>query len=274
MKLRILLAACLIAPLTLGAGYPQQASDPLASIVPEHAPEFSGPPGIANLDIQRDEGFGSPAKRLRTPTAEDPLRVYFGGDSMAGYPGLQMEEAFPEDMPVEIRSEAVISSGLITPWFYDWPQSLADVLVDFDADVVVLSMGGNDNQGFEGIAFNSPGWTYEYRKRLIELADVAAADDRIVIWVGMPPMRDPELNAAMPILNEVSSAALGDRRSSDYVDAWSIMATPDGQFTELVEANGIAVDARAGDGVHYTFDGASLVADEVVAIVMDAINPP
>ncbi len=254
MKLRILIVAAVGAPLMLAAGFAVQASNPLSSIVPTHAPELAGPPGLAALELQRDAAYGTPDKRLRTPTAEEPLRIYFGGDSMAGYPGLEMESAFPDDVPVEVRSEAVISSGLVTDWFYDWPENLASILADFDADVVVLSMGGNDNQGFEGIGFGTPGWTYEYRKRLTELVAVASGEDRIVIWVGMPPMLDQELNEAIPVLNDVSAAAVGGRLASDYVDSWSIFATDDGQFSQFVDVGDLTIDARAGDGVHYTYD--------------------
>ena len=40
--------------------------------------------------------------------------------------------------PLLVRNEAVFGSGLLSPWYFDWPPHLRRVLEDYDPDVVVF----------------------------------------------------------------------------------------------------------------------------------------
>lgn len=269
MRLTPLLAAVLL--VAGAAGWSSQTS--AEQLVPAHVQEASGPPGLAIVDLYRGITLGDPAKVLRTPTPEDPLRIYFAGDSMAGYPGLEMSNALPSGLPVEIRSESVVSSGLAAQWFFHWPDELSLVLAEFDADVVVLSMGGNDNQAIDETSYGSAHWSYLYEQRAAELLEIATANHRLIIWVGMPPMRNPQLNGALPLMNSLTKQAIGDRLGFGFVDTWTIFASDTDEFQRTIDLGEGAFNARAGDGVHYTRAGARVVADEVALLIREAIEP-
>ena len=47
------------------------------------------------------------------------------------------------DVAGAVRNEAVFGSGLLSPWYFDWPPHLCRVLEDYDPDVVVFLFVGN-----------------------------------------------------------------------------------------------------------------------------------
>ena len=88
-----------------------------------------------------------------------------------------------------------------TPRYYDWPAHLATLLALDHPQVVVVFIGANDDQGlYVDGAPAAPGslaWVAGYAQRVDDVArEVTSAGARLV-WVGMPPMHSPALDATM-----------------------------------------------------------------------------
>lgn len=204
----------------------------------------------------------------RVPTAEDPLRIWIGGDSMAQVFGeslTRIAAAEPWAAPV---LDYQISTGLSRPDYFDWPARFAEVLRDQDPEVLVVIFGANDAQGLavDGQVFQTlePGWIDEYRARVEAVMAQLSAGGRRVIWVGQPVMRPGGFSQRMAGLNEIYTAAAQGFENVEFFATWDMFAGPDGGYSEFITlGDGRVIDARQGDGIHMTREGGDLLAGAI-----------
>jgi uncharacterized protein len=211
---------------------------------------------------------------LRTPTAAKPLRLWVGGDSLAQVFGQSLVTASARTGQIKPRLHYEISSGLSRPDFYDWPGALADDVKAQRPDVVVVMLGANDAQGLVlpggGVAqdVTDPRWPAEYRRRVGAVMDQLKADGRLVVWVGMPPMRGATFDSRMKIVDQAFAAEAASRPWVTYVDPAPVVGGPGGRFADLVpDGGGTPVEVRQGDGIHLTRAGGDRLAAKVLAVV-------
>ena len=146
---------------------------------------------------QRDpDGAVQPV--LRTPTPDNPLKLWVGGDSV----GEIVRRADGAGVGVDRvcssrRSTSTVGTGLTRPDFYNWPEHFAkDVLPNVDPDIVMPMFGANDDQNMElpdGTILTkyTPEWFDEYRRRVGATMDLLKSpdNDRLVVWVGLGARR-------------------------------------------------------------------------------------
>ena len=96
--------------------------------------------------------------------------------------------------------------------------------------------------------------------------DLAFATGAHVLWVGMPPMASPGLNAAMDNLNAiVQSQVKAHPGQATFLDTRTILGTPQGGFTPyLTNSAGAELNIRTPDGIHLTNDGAEVLSQAVI----------
>ena len=205
---------------------------------------------------------------LRVPTAADPLTLYVGGDSMANGLAASLVRSAEETGLVDVVDGGIVSSGLSRPDFLNWPQLLArdiDPQSAMDPDVVVLQFGANDLQnipleGGGGYELGSASWLGEYRRRVAGVMDIlqTPGNDRVVLWVGLPPMgpRSSLDNAIVDEVNRIYWEEAQTRPWVEYVDAWSYFVGADGGFSEeLPFADGEVRRVRHSDDIHMQVAG-------------------
>jgi uncharacterized protein len=223
---------------------------------------------------------GSPAPvELRTPTADDPLRLWVGGDSMAEMFGPALATLAGGTGLVEPTVHYEMASGLTRPDYYDWPDALGvDVAAD-DPEVLVVVFGVNDGQGIvlpDGTPvpdMDDPRWSTEYRRRVADLMDSLRADDRLLLWVLLPPMRDADYAARMAVVTRAVQAEAGSRPWVVPVDAGASLADASGAFAESVpDAAGTSVRVRRDDGIHLTEPGAGRLAAQVMETLVAHVD--
>ena len=238
--------------------------------VPEPAPETASLPGRRELprpggDLPDTPPTTEGPAALRTPTTARPLRLWVGGDSMS--------EAFGRELATQAKATGVIdptvhtemASGLTRPDYFDWPAALAADLESADSEVVVAVFGVNDAQGIvlpDGTPVpevSDPRWTVEYQRRVGAVMDQLRADDRLVLWVTQPPMRDPEFNARIAVVNQAIAAEAATR-------PWIVLVDP----TPVVGAT--TPDVRRSDGIHLTEDGGALLATDVLGRLGERVD--
>lgn len=212
---------------------------------------------------------------LRTPTVDDPLRLYIGGDSVVRDAGESFLRLAAEDKRLRTALHYEIATGLARPDAFDWPTTLVGDADALEPEIALLMFGGNDAQGIvgpDGQVFprvDSRGWRDEYGRRVGAVMDSLQAEDRLIFWIGQPPMRDAGFDQRIAVINEVVAAEAADRAWVTFVDTAEIVGGADGRYVDRLP--GIDEDLRQGDGIHLSRAGADLLAEHLLRLINEEI---
>lgn len=206
----------------------------------------------------------------RTPTKEDPLRLWVGGDSMAQEFGTSLVEKAGDRGTITATLDYRISTGLTRPDYFDWPAHLRDEVFPTKPEAIVIMFGANDAQPMEvdGTPYNvrTPEWQKEYRARVALTMDLLKEKDRLVIWVGQPRMRSADFDERMGILDEIYLSEAATRPWIRFLDSRPVLAPEGGGYAAYLNGNdGQPILARQSDGIHLSRFGADRLADAVLA---------
>jgi hypothetical protein len=204
---------------------------------------------------------------LRTPTAEQPLQVWVGGDSIAEGLGASMERLAGHTTTLHATSQARISTGLTRPDYFDWPSAVTAVVQQQQPDVLVVVFGTNDPQPIQTAngtySFGTPEWEAEYRARVDAVMAVPTGAHKLV-WVGLPVVRRENLDPALAQLDEIYVQEAAKFPNVTYVDTRT-MFSPSGSYNAYLTApDGTPTLVRAADGVHFSLTGYDMLAQAVI----------
>ena len=202
----------------------------------------------------------TPEPPLDKPSKKDPMRVYFGGDSLSGMPGMWLGILRKKDGLAKVKADYVESSRLTYEEPVDWPARVKQQMSAGRWDVGVFMIGANDSgmpmiAGGKSVMYPKKAWLEEYESRAKQIATIMlrAGVDR-VYWVGMPVMPSSSESKKMRDLNELFENVAASSPDIEYVDSYDLLSTKSGKLDESL---------RSGDGVHYTDEGAQTVAKAV-----------
>lgn len=212
----------------------------------------------------------------RVPTAAKPLRVLFAGDSLIGTLADGYARYTDDSGTVRVTSEVHVGTGLARPDVLDWGSYLATLTKRHKPEVIYLMFGGNDDQPLRGGEGDPPAllsseWKREYRRRVAFVMDLAAGDDRSVVWIGLPVVTRDRLNRARLVMNTIAFQEARKRKLVQYVGTDAVLA-PHGRFERRIPVFGGLIDVRSPDGVHVTPSGADLLAPRLFAKIADEWN--
>jgi hypothetical protein len=202
----------------------------------------------------------TPPPKVWVASKSDPVRVWVGGDSMAGELGwalgplLEKAKVFK---PILYYKE---SSGICRWDFFDWGRQMETVMRTARPGAVVMMMGTNDTQSVwdDGtwIEYGTSKWKTAYQQRVSDMmGTMLKGGARRVYWVGMPMMSESWRNPRMKTINKLIEKAAVENPGVEYVDAWAL----------FVDANGDYVAGlRLADGVHFTAEGQQRLARAVL----------
>jgi hypothetical protein len=222
------------------------------------------------------EGTAAQIHRLRPSwTAQQPLRLWVGGDSVAGYLSIEMVNIASETGVINAHGHYKTSTGLSRPDYYDWPAHLAEDMAQFNPEVAVFMVGANDDQplsaGNDVYDFGSPQWREEYGRRVGRVMDMLTAEGRLVFWVGQPVMHDAGFDSKMELENQIYRAQALQRAGVSYVDSRPLFSEAGGGYAPyLANESGELTLMRAPDGIHLTPAGGSRLALQVLRGIRDA----
>ena len=212
--------------------------------------------------------------KIRTVTAEQPLRVYVAGDSQAFYPGHALAGAVDGGL-LDVTVDSRNGTGLARPDFFNWPAEFLEIVIEHDPELVVLIMGGNDWQAMQsadGLVLipGSDAWRSEWAWRMHITFDTLAASHRHVVWVGLPPARTEPFRTGNPVINEVSWPVTLVRPNVTMVDVWDLFGG-DGPYQEILTppSGGDPVRVRQEDGVHINRTGSAWMAEKIVEVARE-----
>jgi hypothetical protein len=208
----------------------------------------------------------------KEPTAAAPLRVLIVGDSV----GLDMGGALQSDLAstgvVNAALDARESTGLTRPDYFNWPAELTSDMRTSQPQVVVVMIGANDAQDFLGppdVPYGSPRWNTLYAQRVSQFMQIARSSGALVVWLGMPPMKNPGLSAAMADIDAIAAQQAGQAKPPvRFVATDKTLGTAQGAYTAFVtNGAGQIVNIRTPDGTHLTPGGGQVAAQQVLALL-------
>lgn len=195
------------------------------------------------------------------------------GDSMMRLPAHAIERELAKMPDVAVVSFASIGTGLARLDAFDWLAKIDELCAAHRPKTAVVALGANDRQPMmiESVGLVQPGtpeWEAEYGARIGRALDgLIAGGCEKVVWLLLPPMREPVVAEFARRVNELAtaqaavrpqvvahdfSALVADRRTGGYADR---------RMDPLTAA---AIPVRDVDGVHLSPDGARLLADALI----------
>lgn len=215
--------------------------------------------------------------KRRALTAKQPLRLWIGGDSLAGSLGPGLGRIAAETGVVAPVYESRVSSGLANPGFFNWPKRATAELARLDPEAVAFIIGTNDYPIVTGKRLDGdspivegqqpvrPKWSIEYEKKTEEMMQILVGDqNRTVFWVSPPVMKDEKINNGARQIGELQRNVAKRFPSLIWIDGYSLFDDANGEYaTRIIDASGDSILARAGDGVHLSPAGGEYLGGAV-----------
>ncbi|MSO37354.1 MAG: DUF459 domain-containing protein [Acidimicrobiia bacterium] len=193
------------------------------------------------------------ARRALSP--EDPLKLWIGGDSLAGALGPTLGEMTAETGVVAPQYDSRPSSGLINPGFFDWEEHAIEQMDELDPEAVVFIVGTNDAVG------HNEKKAVEYERQTVRMMRILRGSGRPVLWINVPNMRDEDLERGAIEVNEIHRRAASRFNDVTIVDAHTLFSDENGDYAQrLVDDEGNELSMRASDGIHLSQAGADRLA--------------
>jgi hypothetical protein len=217
--------------------------------------------------------LGAVVSKLDPPRAlshDKPLKLYVGGDSLAGSFGPALGQMASKTGVVDTLIDYKVSSGLEDQGIRDWQQHAQEQMASDNPDAVVFIIGTNDApivNTYDANNDGKPDYEAEYRAKVDRMMAtfVGGSRHRTVFWLGPPTLGDSTMDKgakALGVLMREEAAKF----SPDvvYVDTYHLFSDKDGGYSrDLPDAHGNETQMRISDGIHFTVDGAQYLAESV-----------
>src|SRR5688500_5887451 len=152
-------------------------------------PANAGPPPQAGATAPPSTDPPEDSQRpCRSPLNPlDPLRLWIGGDSLAGSLGPSLGKLTGDTGVVQPVYLSKVSSGLSSPDFFDWPKHAGEEMFKVNPEVAVFIIGANDT----GIVTGDPAeWRPQYEQSVEQMMELLIGEERTVYWIGAPIFND------------------------------------------------------------------------------------
>jgi hypothetical protein len=161
-----------------------------------------------------------------------------------------------------------------------WPLEIRRIGETFKPTLWVLSVGLNDRQFIVDssgarTARGSPGWLEKYRNEVEEFIKGAAASNAVVLWIGLPTMRDSVDNTDAIEKNKIYAEAIArySAKNVQYVEPWRLKPTAADTYSSFgPDRSGKLQQIRTTDGQHFTTAGEDLLAAYIYPKIVTALG--
>lgn len=223
----------------------------------------------------------APGRPCRSPlTVANPLRLWVGGDSLAGSLGPALGAIAGATGVVQPYFDSRVSSGLTNPSFFNWPAQATKEMARLNPEIAVFIIGANDflapasrpptTSTTTSTTSSTEPWKVDYIQRVEAMLKTLSAPGRTVIWVGPPPFNKERKsdNDGVRLISEVSQEVIARHPEAIFVDDYKLFVDANGKYAaQLPDANGKLVLMRTGDGVHFTAEGGKRLGRAVFRLI-------
>ena len=188
--------------------------------------------------------------------------------------GKGMEKAFKAKGTTPAESFSSLGSRLARPSVFNWPAKAKELCERVKPKTAFISLGTNDRQNLESrtgsMAVVGPDeWRVEYKSRIEELLDVLYASGVThAVWMLAPPMKSDVNEQHAQLVAGIVAEVAGDGKYRDRFhryDMGKVLMIRQGRYTQtIISKTGAAVAVRDTDGIHLSFPGAKIVAEDVL----------
>lgn len=200
-----------------------------------------------------------------------PKKVLLVGDSMMQGLTPWLQRQF-KSWGAHTLDHSKHSTGLVNKVYYNWPEKLADLMMQHSPDMVMVMLGANDHldmviEGKQYARYRSEAWRIRYSERVRQMAQAALDQGAWVVWIGLPAMREPwyeDIAKVSTPLFEQEMRALGML----FVDARPVLLEPSETYSHYLSQGERKVLIRASDGIHLAPAGSQVL----VQAIMERLN--
>jgi hypothetical protein len=208
----------------------------------------------------------------------DAKAIFVFGDALAGGLGAGMKRLTQEDPSINVQMRFQEESGLTRSDLYDWADAISKIAESNPIDVAVVMIGANDMRSMRAgelvHAFGTPEWTAAYNAQIDRLIASLKRTNARLYWASLPPMQNPEYNAAIATiegLQKAKAAAAGIQ----YIDLRKDLINPDGSYMERgPDDTGDIRKLRDRDGVRFMKVGNNKIGKLVLTAIQSAPDEP
>lgn len=202
-------------------------------------------------------------------------RILVIGDALGGGLGAGLTRMADLETGFEVTNRFKEESGVARPEVHDWGVALPKLLEGDAFDAVVVLLGSNDRQAIridaQRFEFDTPEWVAAYKSRTDRILDVLLAAGVKVYWVSIPPMADPEYDAAMRKIADLQRERV-DAKGASFVDIRKAFLNPDGSYTDTGPGDdGVVRRLRSRDGVTFFKQGNNRLGQLVLAAIKEGM---
>lgn len=203
----------------------------------------------------------------------ETYRILVIGDALGGGLGAGLTRMADVETGFEVTNRFKEESGVARPEVHDWGVALPKLLEGGAFDAVVVMLGSNDRQairaGEQRFEFNTPEWVAAYMVRTDRILDALLAAGVKIYWVSVPPMADPEYDAAMRKIADLHKLQV-EAKGANFVDIRKTFLNPDGSYSDSGPGDdGTIRRLRSRDGVTFYKQGNNRLGQLVLAAIKE-----
>ena len=159
------------------------------------------------------------------------------------------------------------ATGLAAAWYYDWARQLTAMVARHHPDLVVVCMGGDDEQALaingRSYDFNTPAWRARYASLVRRIDLIATRAGSYVLWIGLPIMQPNLYRAGVVALNGIYQTVSHGVPGVTFLSTWRLFENAQGHYRQGASVNHVAAALRASDGIHFSVVGENVFATYV-----------
>ncbi|MEC9070761.1 MAG: DUF459 domain-containing protein, partial [Myxococcota bacterium] len=212
-----------------------------------------------------------------------PTVYMLGSSTMGSTLGPMLKGQLRRKMEIRATRWGKASSGLARPDFHDWPGVSQGLMNKHRPDLVIVSLGTNDNQhiklkrGWLHLAKDAKKWDKEYAKRVRQMLKRLSgkSQKRPVIWLGPVALKGKNARRNGPRITDILR---------QEIEAFEGQALLIDMYAQTVADNGDPrvflnvgtsesprrIKARSKDGQHLSIEAVqALMVDPILAMLAD-----
>ncbi len=204
----------------------------------------------------------------KLPDFGKKVKVLLVGDSMMQGLVPLIQTSLKHRKDIEIAHRAKVSTGLSNQTFFNWPENLKKLLKQHDPQVTIVFMGANDPQHLKvnkkWFGVDTEGWRKIYSLRTLNFLELATANNRKVVWIGLPMMLKEPYAKRIKVINKVYKDVNAFYSGAAFVDT-EMLLTDKGKYISFITGkNNKTIRLRQKDNIHLTFAGGRMITEHMI----------
>lgn len=221
------------------------------------------PQPILKKKIKRTPKIITPQPKQK-PKSANAKRILIVGDTVSNAIFDGLNQLYIDDPLFIVINQSRETTGLTNKSQYDLTNNLNKIIEKEKPDIIIVSIGSNENQPIkhlnQNVNISDPNWRQLYTQRVDALIYVLQQSKKPWIWVGQPAFKDGDLTVKISILNTIFKQQT-EKSNGKFIDIWDGFVDDNGNFAfSGYDINGQTARLRTNDGLNFTQNGIQKLA--------------